>query len=130
MNTLLGRGVGMFVFVGGVGLVAIGDFDGTRVKYGCVLGGFGARVGLRLVVGFVAIGDFEGATVKYGCVFGGFGAGVVIWDHNATFCSIISPPLKFRHTVSPVSGLNELSASGLMRSPFKDVSPFHFSLSL
>jgi len=119
-------------------MVATGEFDidGTGVKYGCVFGGFGAGNGLRLVVrfevGLVAIGEFDidGTGVKYGCVFGGFGAEVGRWYHNATFRSIISPPLKFRHNVSPVSGLTELSTSGLIRSPFKDVSPFHFSLSL
>ncbi len=100
MDKLFGRGVGMLVFVGGVGFVAIGEFD------------------------------IDGTGVECGCVFGGFGAENLRWYRSATFCSIISPLLKFKHTVSPVSGLNELSASGLMRSPFNDVSPFHFSLSL
>ncbi len=102
----LGRGVGLFRLV----------LEDGRIGFGCG-------------VGFVDIGDFEGAAVKYGCVLGGFGAGVGLWiSSNATFCSIISPPLKSRHTVSPVSGSTELSASGLIRSPFGDFSPLHLGL--
>jgi hypothetical protein len=118
----LGRGVG-------------GGLFGRDFGVGGGVGPFIRGVGLLVFgdgVGFV--GDFEGATVEYGSVLGGFGAGVGFGVgfsyHNATFCSIISPPLKSRHTVSPLSGLMELSASGLMRSPFKFVSPFHFSLNL
>eukprot|EP00984_Skeletonema_dohrnii_P031088 scaffold23165_cov83-Skeletonema_dohrnii-CCMP3373.AAC.1 len=117
----LGRGVG-------------GGLFGRDVEVGGGVGPFIRGVGLLVFgdgVGFVDIGDFvEGA----GCVLGGLGAGVGFGVgfsyHNATFCSLISPPLRSRHTVSPLSGLIELSASGLMRSPFKFVSPFHFSLNL
>jgi len=116
----LGRGVG-------------GGLFGRDVGVGVGVGPFIRGVGLLVFgdgVGFVDIGDFEGAAVEYGCVLGGFVAEVGFWYHNATFCSITSPPLKSRHTVSPLAGLMELSAPGLMRSPFKFVSPFHFSLNL
>jgi len=102
----LGRGVGLFVLV----------LEGGRNRWGCG-------------VGFVDVGNFEGAMVKYGCVLCGFGAGVgLCLSSNTTFCSIISPPLKSRHTVSPVSGLKELSASGLTRSPFSDFAPLQMGL--
>ena len=102
----------------------------------CTLVRGGVRIivsGLDVLVGITddIIDDFEGHREKYVCVFGGFGAGVGgLLNHSAAFCSIVSPPLSSRHTVSPVSGLKALSASGLMRSPFKVVSPFHKVMSV
>lgn len=71
---------------GWVGLFDSGDVVGTMEEKGCVLGGFGVWVGICGGSGITAI--------------------------NATFCSIISPPLKSKQVVLPVSGLTELSASG------------------